>query len=149
MPITQNAQTHSSKKWSHLEAWTINIIWRVNLQESFAESIHLVGRTVDIKQLTSPALKKYGALLVFMDNHCHTKVMDFRFRNVKGRIACIVLFSNHVDCKKKYLKHLSFYWVNPGSILDQSKEHYKGFNKLYGTISSKKDRTSLHNDLGA
>ena len=60
---------------------------------------------------------------------------------------CTVLQPRRLQ--EEVFKHLSFYWINPGSIIDQSKEHYKGFNKLYGTVTSKKDRPSLNNDLGA
>ena len=85
--------------------------------KTFAESIHLIDRIVDIKQLTCADLKKYGDLLVFMDDHYHTTHYDFEVKKC-----------NRSDCMFCSVFQPSRLREEP--MLDQSKQHYRGFNKL-------------------
>ena len=104
--------------------------------KTFAESFYLIDRIVDIKQLTSGDLKKYGDLLVFMDDHYHATHYDFQVKKC-----------NRSDCMFCSIFQPSRLWEEP--MLDQSKDYYRGFNKLWVTVTSKKDRPSLKYDTGA
>ena len=47
---------------------------------------------------------KFSWLIIFTQQN-----KTFRLKIVINMIAYFVMFSNRVDCKKKYLKHLRFY----------------------------------------
>lgn len=45
--------------------------------KTFAETIHLVNKSIDLSQLTKSDLKKYDDLQVFMASHCHATYYEF------------------------------------------------------------------------
>ena len=106
--------------------------------QELKNSIKVIDSLIDLNKLTKATIKDYSNPNTFMQNHCKSTHYGFQISKCKNE-ACN-LCSIPTCLSPDIFDSLSFL---PDPLLDETKDHFQSFEKLFGTKTTKKDQPSL------
>lgn len=103
------------------------------------ELLHFIDPSLSQSSLTAKALDSCPFLKKNLDPHCHCSHYVFQIRKCLDP-SCDYCLQHPVRMGKEKFQELSLLLL---PLLDNTKEHYRQFEKLYGTAPTEKEHPSL------